>query len=124
MGFQKVGVIGAGQMGAGIAQVFAVAGTPVRLYDVDASFLERGIAGIGKFLARSVSKEKMTQADADAALGRIEATPNLAAFNDCDLVVEAIVEDAAVKKAVFQGLQKRTPGFAIMLAVTEAAAPE
>jgi 3-hydroxybutyryl-CoA dehydrogenase len=105
MSFKKVGVIGAGQMGAGIAQVFAVAGTDVRLFDVDAGCLERGVAGIGKFLARSVAKEKMTQADADAAVARVEATSDLKAFADCDLVVEAIIEDAGIKKSVFQTLQ-------------------
>jgi len=93
-----------------------------------ASFLERGIAGIGKFLGRSVSKEKMTAADAEAALGRIEATPNLAAFSDCDLVVEAIVEDAGVKKAVFTGLQSVLADDAILasntssISITELAA--
>ena len=91
MAFERVGVIGAGQMGAGIAQVFAVAGTSVRLFDSVEGAADKGLAGIGKFLARSVAKEKMTQADADAALGRIEVAAALADLGDCDLVVEAII---------------------------------
>jgi len=105
MGFNRVGVIGAGQMGAGIAQVFAVSGTPVRLFDVSSEAVEKGVAGIAKFLSRSVAKERMTQADADAAVARIEATTDLKAFADCDLVVEAIVESLDIKKKVFDSLK-------------------
>ena len=105
MSFTKVGVIGAGQMGAGIAQVFAVTGTPVRLCDVDQAVVDKGLAGIAKFLGRSVAKEKMTQEDADAATGRIEGTTDLKDLADCDLVVEAIIEDADIKKQVFGALQ-------------------
>ncbi len=105
MSFKKVGVIGAGQMGAGIAQVFAVSGTAVSLCDVEQAAVDKGIAGITKFLGRSVSKEKMTQADADAALALIEGTTDLTELADCDLVVEAIIEDADIKKAVFGSLK-------------------
>ncbi len=105
MSFKKVGVIGAGQMGAGIAQVFAVSGTPVRLCDVDQAVVDKGLAGIAKFLGRSVEKGKMEQADADAATGRIEGTTNLTDLADCDLVVEAIIEDADIKKQVFGSLR-------------------
>ena len=128
MSFKKVGVIGAGQMGAGIAQVFAVAGTDVRLFDVDAGALEKGLGGIAKFLGRSVAKEKMTQEDADAATGRIAGTSDLADFSDCDLVVEAIVEDAGIKKQVFDGLKSVLADDAILasntssISITELAA--
>ncbi len=105
MSFNRVGVIGAGQMGAGIAQVFAVSGTPVRLFDVSGEAVEKGVAGIAKFLGRSVAKERMTQEDADAAVARIEGTTDLAAFADCDLVVEAIVENLEIKKQVFGTLK-------------------
>ncbi|MDF1701072.1 MAG: 3-hydroxybutyryl-CoA dehydrogenase [Planctomycetota bacterium] len=105
MSFTKVGVIGAGQMGAGIAQVFAVSGTPVRLCDVDAAVVEKGVAGVAKFLARSVAKERMTQEDADAAVARITGTTDLTELADCDLVVEAIIEDADIKKSVFGALK-------------------
>ena len=65
MAFQRVGIIGAGQMGAGIAQVFAVTGTPVRLFDVADSQLERGVAGIAKSLDKFVSKEKISREDTE-----------------------------------------------------------
>ncbi|MFV1958022.1 MAG: 3-hydroxybutyryl-CoA dehydrogenase [Planctomycetota bacterium] len=100
MGFQKVGVVGAGTMGAGIAQVFAVSGVPVVLFDADEGCLDRGLAGIGKSYARFVKKERMTQEDADAALGRITRAAALDDCADCDLVVEAIVENAGIKKEV------------------------
>jgi 3-hydroxybutyryl-CoA dehydrogenase len=105
MGFDRVGVIGAGQMGAGIAQVFAAAGTPVRLHDAAPGALERGLGGIAKSLERLVAKERTTRAEADAALGRIEPAGDLQAFTDCDLVVEAVVEDAGVKKDLLRRLQ-------------------
>jgi 3-hydroxybutyryl-CoA dehydrogenase len=104
MAFQKVGVVGAGTMGAGIAQVFSTKGTDVVLYDVSGDCLEKGVAGIGKSLARFVSKEKMTQADADAALGRIHKAKDLREMKDCQLVVEAVAENAEIKKHVFSDL--------------------
>ena len=128
MTFQRVGVIGAGQMGAGIAQVFAVQGTPVRLNDVDASYVEKGIAGIAKSLGRFVKKEKMSQEDADAAVARIEAANALDAFADCDLVVEAIIEDVDIKKQLFDALKPILSDDAILasntssISITELAA--
>ncbi|MDA1195694.1 MAG: 3-hydroxybutyryl-CoA dehydrogenase [Planctomycetota bacterium] len=104
MGFKRVGVIGAGQMGAGIAQVFAVQGTAVKLADVSADAVKAGIAGIAKSLSRFVAKEKMTQADADAAVARIEGVSDLKALANCDLVIEAIVEDLGIKRKVFGSL--------------------
>ena len=128
MAFDKVGVVGAGQMGAGIAQVFALAGTSVRLYDSVDGAVERGIAGIGKFLGKSVAREKISQSDADAALARIEGAGSLADLADCDLVVEAIIEDADIKKAVFKELDGHLKEGAILasntssISITELAA--
>jgi 3-hydroxybutyryl-CoA dehydrogenase len=127
-GFAKVGVIGAGQMGAGIAQVFAVAGTAVTLFDSHADALERGHAGIGKSLARFVAKEKMTQAAADAAVARVTATGGLEGLAGCDLVVEAIVENASIKKDVFRAVDAVVGDEAILasntssISITELAA--
>ncbi len=101
MTFQHVGVIGAGQMGAGIAQVFAVHGTKVRLYDVSKEAVEKGLMGITKSLERFVNKEKITREAMDTALSHIHAETDLAGFSDCDLVIEAIVEDAGIKKDLF-----------------------
>jgi 3-hydroxybutyryl-CoA dehydrogenase len=98
------GVIGAGQMGAGIAQVAAVAGFDVVLRDVETRFLERGMAGIKKSLAKLVEKGKLEQSAMDAALARITITTSLEDFADCDLVVEAILEDKNIKLELFREL--------------------
>lgn len=99
----KFGVIGAGQMGAGIAQVAAQAGFEVVLRDVDARFLERGKGVIEKSLARLADKGKLSGSP-DEVLGRIRFTTALEDFADCDLVVEAIVENEAVKAELFREL--------------------
>ncbi len=100
----KFGVIGAGQMGAGIAQVAAVAGFEVLLRDVESRFLERGMAGIQKSLAKLVEKAKLESSAMDAALARIKTTTSLQDFADCDLVVEAILEDKNIKLELFAEL--------------------
>jgi 3-hydroxybutyryl-CoA dehydrogenase len=98
------GVIGAGQMGAGIAQVAAVAGFDVVLRDVEKRFLERGMAGIKKSLDKLVEKQKLEPAAAQSAFGRITSTTTLEDFTDCDLVVEAILENRAIKLELFTAL--------------------
>jgi 3-hydroxybutyryl-CoA dehydrogenase len=98
------GVVGAGQMGAGIAQVAAVAGFDVVLRDVEQRFLERGLSGIKKSLDKLVEKQKLEPAAAQAALGRIKTTTSLEDFADCDLVVEAILENRAIKLELFTTL--------------------
>jgi 3-hydroxybutyryl-CoA dehydrogenase len=100
----KFGVIGAGQMGAGIAQVAAVAGFDVVLRDVETRFLERGMAGIKKSLAKLVEKGKLEQSAIDAALARITITTSLEDFADCNLVVEEILEDKNIKLDLFREL--------------------
>lgn len=102
----KVCVIGAGTMGAGIAQAFASKGFEVVLRDIEQSFVERGIAIIEKNIARLVAKEKLTQADADAVMARVQGTVDLAPAKDCDLVVEAAVENMAIKKQIFADLDE------------------
>ena len=101
---RKVGVLGAGQMGHGIAQVAAQAGFAVVLRDVEQRFVDRGLDGIRRNLARQVEKGKLPQADMDAVLARVGGTTDLKALADCDLVVEAIVEDEGVKRKVWQEL--------------------
>src|SRR5687767_13502375 len=104
MQVRKVGVLGAGQMGHGIAQVAAQAGFTVVVRDVEQRFVDKGLAGIQKNLARAVEKGKMAQADADAVKARVTGTVDLKALADCDLVVEAIVENLDVKKKLWQDL--------------------
>ncbi|HUF56180.1 MAG TPA: 3-hydroxybutyryl-CoA dehydrogenase [Thermohalobaculum sp.] len=101
---RSVGVVGAGQMGAGIAQVFACAGYDVLLNDISAEQLERATAGIARNLERMVEKEKLSADDRDAALGRIATTDELTKLGPCDLIIEAAIEDEAVKRKIFQDL--------------------
>ena len=101
---RRVGVVGAGTMGNGIAHVFARSGFPVVLADVDQPALDRGFSTIEKNLAREVAKGKLTQADADTARARVTGTLDRKALAGCDLVVEAATERFAVKQSLFQEL--------------------
>ena len=94
---EKVGVLGAGLMGHGIAQVAAQSGYRVVLREVDEATLQKGIGRIEKQLARAVEKSKATQEDADAVRGRIEGTVDYGDLADCDLVIEAITESLPLK---------------------------
>lgn len=94
---EKVGVLGAGLMGHGIAQVAAAAGYQVVLREVDEQTLQKGIGKIEKQLARAVEKGKSSQEDADALRGRILGTTHYRELADCDLVIEAITENLALK---------------------------
>ncbi|EQB14020.1 3-hydroxyacyl-CoA dehydrogenase NAD-binding domain-containing protein [Sphingobium lactosutens] len=103
---RTVGVIGAGQMGIGIAQVSAQAGYDVILSDIDLPRAEKGKANIAKLLARAVDKEKMTQAEADAVLARITPVGELAPLADAQFVIEAATEREEVKRAIFGNVGK------------------
>ncbi len=126
--FERVAVIGAGTMGNGIAQVFASCGSAVTLVDVDGEALDRGVAAIGKSLARVVKKERMTQEDADAAMGRISRSTRLEDLSDRELIVEAVSERAELKAKVFSTLDEVAPASAILasntssISITEIAA--
>ncbi len=104
MEVRKIGVVGAGQMGSGIAQVAAQAGFSVVLRDVEQRFLERGMNAIRRSLAKFVEKGKLSQEAHDATLARIQTTLSLEDFADCDLVVEAIIENEAAKVELFERL--------------------
>ena len=103
---QSVGVIGAGQMGAGIAQVSAAAGYRVILSDVDQTRAEAGRAGIAKRLARDVEKGKIDAEARDGLLGRIEPVGDVAAMAECALVIEAATEREAIKRQIFANVGK------------------
>jgi 3-hydroxybutyryl-CoA dehydrogenase len=115
---QTIGVIGAGQMGAGIAQVSAQAGYRVLLSDVSRERAEAGKAGIARQLARAVEKEKIAAADRDAVLGRIDCVEGAAAMAPCDLVVEAATEREAIKRAIFGEVGKVLRADAILASNT------
>lgn len=99
-----IAVIGAGQMGGGITQIAAVAGIDAIVFDANASALDRCKGTHEKLLTRAVEKGRMEQADADAACARITYTPDFAAIETADWVVEAVIEDADIKKHIFADL--------------------
>ncbi|GAA0676811.1 3-hydroxyacyl-CoA dehydrogenase family protein [Natronoarchaeum mannanilyticum] len=106
----RVGVVGAGTMGSGIAQVAATAGYDVVLRDVEQGYVDDGFDSIDDSLGRLVDRGALGESDADAARERIEGTTDLADLADCDLVVEAVVEDMDVKRDVFDELEERVDG--------------
>ncbi len=103
---QKVGVLGCGLMGSGIAQVSAQAGFDTVVREVDQDALDRGLAAIRKNLDRAVKKERMTGDQRDEVLGRIHGTVDFGPLGDRDIVVEAVVEDLSVKEQVFGKLDE------------------
>jgi 3-hydroxybutyryl-CoA dehydrogenase len=115
---QTVGIIGAGIMGAGIAQTVASKGMDVVLTDISLEIAEKGKAGIAKGLARLVAKEKMTQADADALLARITPVGDYAAMAGCDLIIEAATEREDIKARIFEAAGKVLGANAIMASNT------
>ena len=103
---ERLGVLGGGQMGAGIAQVAATAGLQVTLVDINDAAVERGLATIDKSLARLVKKERISQDDAEAIRGRVSISTSRSDLADADLVVEAVPENEALKKEIFQDLDE------------------
>jgi 3-hydroxybutyryl-CoA dehydrogenase len=115
---QTVGVIGSGQMGAGIAQVSAQAGYRVLLSDVDQARAEAGKAGIAKAMSRLVEKEKITAEALDAALANIEPVADVSAMAACELVIEAATEREEIKRAIFGNVGKVLSDTAILASNT------
>ena len=111
---QTIGVVGAGTMGHGIAQVAAAAGYQTRLCDIQPAALEKGLAGISKSLDRMVKKEKISEQDKADVLSRISTTSDLADLADCQLVVEAVVERLDVKTKVLSTLDEVCPADTIL----------
>ena len=104
MEFGSIGVIGAGQMGNGIAHVFAAAGYDVRLNDLSDDRLKAALATIRGNMDRQVKRGLLSEADRDAAMTRIDATTDLAAVGGCDLVIEAATENESVKRQIFASI--------------------
>jgi 3-hydroxybutyryl-CoA dehydrogenase len=128
MNINKVMVIGAGQMGAGIAQVFAMSGYQVILHDLKPEFAEKGLSVIEKNLTRQTSKGKMKEEDREKALSRLELSSDLQNAQHADLVIEAAVENMDIKSKLFSELDRIAPEHAILatntssLPITEIAA--
>lgn len=115
-GISTIGVLGAGQMGGGIAQVAAVSGLNVVVFDSFPGAIDKCKGVHKKSLGKFVEKGKMAQADMDAAIGRIRFVDKLEHLTGCDWVVEAVVEDAKVKKDLFAQLAKMYPDTGVVLA--------
>nr|WP_207736479.1 3-hydroxybutyryl-CoA dehydrogenase [Fusibacter ferrireducens] len=124
----KIGILGAGTMGAGIVQIFAQNGYDVVMRDLNEEVLNKGIKGIEKAYSKMVTKGKLTEDDKIASLGRIHPTSNVQDLRDCDFVIEAATENMNVKKKIFEELDQVVKADAILatntssLSITEIAA--
>jgi 3-hydroxybutyryl-CoA dehydrogenase len=114
MEIKKIGVLGAGLMGRGIAQVAAQAGFEVIMRDIEDRFVEAGLSAIDSFLTVSVEKKKMTEEQKKEVMGRIKGTTKMEDLKDVDFVIEAVSENMALKKEVFSTLDKITRGEVIL----------
>jgi 3-hydroxybutyryl-CoA dehydrogenase len=108
MDIKTIGVLGAGSMGNGIAQVAAQSGYKVVMRDVEENFVERALKGIDKFLTKSVEKGKIAADDKTAILGRIKGTTKMEDLKDADFVIEVVFEEMELKKKVFKELDELT----------------
>ncbi len=128
MEIKNVSVIGAGTMGNGIAQVFASKGFDVTMIDISEDFLKRGVAAVSRSLDRLVKKEKITGDQKEEILGRISTATDTSAVSSSQLIIEAIFEDADIKKALWKELSISAPDGAILasntssISITELAA--
>ena len=120
MEIRKVGVVGLGTMGAGIAQISVQSGFETLGREVSDELAERGRATIERYLGRAVEKGRLSEADRDAAVGRLTLTTDLSDLADCDLVVEAVVEELDLKRELFAELDRVTRPGAILATNTSA----
>jgi 3-hydroxybutyryl-CoA dehydrogenase len=118
MDVKKIGVLGAGTMGNGIAQVCALSGHDVVMRDIEDRFLENGMNAIQKSLSKGVEKGKLTEDQKRETLSRIQTTLNVEDLRDVDLVIEAVIENADLKKSVFQELDEVVGGHVIFASNT------
>ena len=124
----KIGILGAGTMGAGIVQIFAQNGFDVVMRDLNEEALNKGLKGIEKAYSKLVTKGKLSEDDKIASLGRIQSTSDVQALKDCDFIIEAATENMNVKKKIFEELDQVVKAEAILatntssLSITEIAA--
>ena len=118
MGIEKVGVVGCGLMGAGIAQVSAAAGFSTVVREVSPELLEKGIKAIEKNLARLVEKGTITESAKNEIRGRLKGTTAIDDLRDCDLVIEAIIEQLSSKRELFASLDRLCPATTIFASNT------
>ncbi len=128
MEIKKIGVLGAGVMGSGIAQVAAQSGFEVVMRDIADEFVQKGLKNIEAFLSKGVEKGKVTPEEKEAALGRIKGTTAVEDLKDVDFVIEAVIEDLELKKKVFKEMDELTRSEVILatntssMSITEIAA--
>ncbi len=118
MAIQKAGVIGAGQMGGGIAQVLAVSGFQVILQDIDLAFCKKALSTIGGSLAKFVEKGKLSEGEREVALKRITVTSDLADLRVSDIIIEAATEQEGLKLEIFKKLESLCPATTILASNT------
>jgi 3-hydroxybutyryl-CoA dehydrogenase len=118
MEIRRVGVLGCGLMGSGIAQVSAQAGLPTVVLEATPALLDAGLGRVRKFLDGGVAKGKLSAGDRDATMGRLTGTTDAAALRDCDLVIEAVTENLAVKREVFGRVEAHLGSGAILASNT------
>jgi 3-hydroxybutyryl-CoA dehydrogenase len=118
MNVKNVGVVGCGQMGGGIVEVSARAGYQVVVLEVSQAFLDKGLGNIASSLDRAAKKGRITEEEKSKILGRIKGTTNFEDFKECDLVIEAVIENMDEKKRVFGALDKVCPPHAILASNT------
>ena len=114
MEIKKVGIVGCGTMGSGITQVCAQSAYQVVVSEINNELLNKGLASISNFLTKSVEKGKLSQQDKDSTLARIKGTTNTKDLSDCDLVIEAAIENMELKKKIIAELDKICPKHAIL----------
>jgi 3-hydroxybutyryl-CoA dehydrogenase len=115
---RRIGIIGAGQMGGGIAEVAALAGFEIRLVDVGQEQLDRTLERIGARLARRVDKSTLSPGERDAALERVATSTDYGVLAECQLVIEAATENEAVKRQIFAEAIKHLPADALIASNT------
>ncbi len=106
MSIKKVGIVGFGLMGGGIAQVCSQSGYQVVVSDINDALVSKGLASISSRLIKDVEKARLSPKEKDDILGHIKGTTNMSDFSDCDLVIEAVLENMDLKKKVFAELDK------------------
>jgi 3-hydroxybutyryl-CoA dehydrogenase len=115
---KKVGVLGGGLMGSGIAQVAAQSGFTTVVREVTEALGQKAKGGIEKTLAKGIEKGKVTTQDRDACLGRLSFTTDVASLKDCDIIIEAVIEDLEVKNALWKELNALCPAHTIFASNT------
>ncbi len=114
MEIKRVGVVGCGLMGSGITQICAQSGYPVVVLEINNELLNKGLTSISSLLTRNVKKGRLSQAEKEATLARIKGTTDTKDFGDCDLVIEAVIENMGLKKKIFAELDKICPEHTIL----------